>query len=431
MNSRRRGAACSCYGALDVDVPGAYPAEMTGIRRSYQYKASLSRGARDAAVGQLHLHAELYNAALEERREAWRRQRVSVTVAMQSAQLPELKRLRPELAEIDAQATQAVLQRLDRAYQAFFRRVKAGQTPGFPRFKSRHRYDSITFKQTGWSLEGRHLTLRGIGRLKLFLSRPIEGRIKTVTLKRDAVGDWFVTFSCDDVPVRDLEASDAVVGIDLGLEAFLTTSDGERVDNLRPGDRDRARVARKQRVVSKRTKGSRRRRKAVRHLARAHRRIERVRRDWHHKVALSIVRRYGMIAVEDLNVLGLSRGRLARSVNDAAWGQFLQTLADKAASAGRTVIPVDPRGTSQECSACGAMPETPKRLSERWHQCESSTCGYETHRDENAAANILARGLAIWLGDEAEAPSSRPRIPAGITVGAPPSASWPASRAAA
>jgi putative transposase len=388
--------------------------------------------AATAATRQLALCCELYNAALQERRDAYRLQGLSLTAATQSKQLPEIKAVRSDVAAVGSQVLQDVLQRLDRAYQAFFRRVKAGQTPGFPRFRSSRRYDSLTFKQAGWALgpvapsgKKRTLTLHGIGTVKLFWSREITGRIKTVTLKRDACGDWFVTFSCDQVPPRELDVSDAVGAIDVGLEAMLTESDGSREENMRPAKSAQARIARRQRIASKRKKGGKRRRKAVRILARAHRRIERVRKDWHHKVALKLVRKYGMLAVEDLDVKGMARGMFARAVNDVAWGQFLQILADKAASAGRTLILVDPRGTSQECSACGSTPEVPKVLSERWHRC---ACGYEAHRDENAALNILARGLDTWLADVAEPVLE---LHSCNTGRAGPSASSPALKAAA
>jgi putative transposase len=308
-----------------------------------------------AATRQVGLCCELYNASLQERRDAYRLAGISITQAAQSRQLPDIKKLRPDLGEIGSQVLQDVLQRLDRAYHAFFRRVKAGQTPGFPRFRSARRYDSLTFKQAGWSLgplsasdKKRTLTLQGIGQMRVFWSRELEGHVKTVTLKRDACGDWFVTCSCGQVSPRELDASDAVGGVDVGLEALLCESDGARTENIRPAKAAQARIARRQRMVSNRKEGGRRRRKAVRPLARAHRTVERVRRDWHHKVALKLVRKYGMIAVEDLNLKGVARGMFARAVNDVAWGQFLQILTDKAESAGRTVILVEPRGTERE-----------------------------------------------------------------------------------
>ncbi len=355
-----------------------------------------------AASRQLGLCCELYNAALQERRDAYRFAGVSITRAMQSSQLPELKKLRPDVGEVGSQVLQDVLERLDRAYQAFFRRVKTGQTRGFPRFRSARRYDSLTFKKAGWTLgpvsasgKKRTLTLHGIGKMRVFWSRVLEGRVKTVTLKRDACGDWFVLFSCDDVPQRLLPSTDSTIGIDLGLESFLTTSDGEHIANPRPLRVASAGMRKAQRVVSKRARGGARRKKAVRRLAKRHRAVERVRRDFHHKTALRLVQQHDLIAVEDLNIVGLQRGMLAKSVADAGWGQFLTILSDKAASAGRTLIAVDPRGTSQTCSGCQHLPTARKSLSQRRHHC--AACGYEAHRDVNAARNILQ--LAEHLGE--------------------------------
>ncbi len=365
--------------------------------KAFQYKASRSKGAALAASRQLALCAELWNGALEERRDHWQKRRVSITYPMQTKQLPAIKAARPEFAEIGSQVLTDVLRRLDKAFQAFFRRVKAGETPGYPRFKPARRYDSLTFRQEcGWKLgpvsasgKKRSITMQGIGTFRLFWSRDLEGEVKTVTLKRDRCGDWFVTFACDDVPARPLPTTGATVGIDLGLESFLTTSDGAHVANPRPLRAASAGLRKAQRVVSKRVRGGVRRRKAVVLLAKRHRRVERVRRDFHHHVARQLVMGYDLIAVEALNVSALSRGWLAKSVSDAGWGEFLAILADKAVSAGRVVVAVDPRGTSQVCNACGAAPAESKPLKERRHAC---ACGYVAHRDVNAALNIRQRG---------------------------------------
>ena len=371
--------------------------------RSFRYKAKLSPSAIRNAEGQLDLLRELYNAALQERRDHWKQAGVSVGFYSQSKQLPAIKQVRPEFGTIDAQVVENCLRRLDRAFDGFFRRVKAGQTPGYPRFRGRDRYDSMSFRQHGWKLKGRRLTLRGIGTLKLFISREIEGRVKTVTLRRDRCGDWFVAFVCDDVPVRPLPATGEVAGVDVGLTSFLTTSGGEKVPNPRHLATREAAVKRSHRVISKRKRGGSNRRKAVRLLAVRLRRVERARRDFHFKTAHALVQRYDLIAVEDLNVKGLAGGMLAKSVNDVGWGQFLTILSGKAEKAGRMVIAVDPRYTSQECSGCGVRVQ--KSLREREHQCQE--CGLHLDRDVNAARNILGR------------------------AGTPPEASCPASKAAA
>ncbi len=199
------------------------------MRRSFIYKAKLSAGAVARADRQLQLCRELYNAAIEHRREAWRRARVSISRFDQIKEIKDVRAVRPEFAELDAQVLQSVIDRVGLAFDAFYRRVKAKQKPGFPRFRGRDRFDSVTYRQTGWKLDGRHLTLRFIGRIKLHLSRPVEGTIKTVTIKRDRCGDWFVSFACEDVPAMPLPATGKAVGVDLGLTAFVATSDGEMI----------------------------------------------------------------------------------------------------------------------------------------------------------------------------------------------------------
>lgn len=373
---------------------------LSWVFRSFRYKAKLSPSAIRKAEGQLALLCELWNGALQERKEHWQKSRIRVGFYSQSKQLPAIKHVRPEFAGIDSQATENVLRRLDLAFRAFFRRVKSGQSPGYPRFRSWSRYDSVTFRHSGWKLEGRRLTLRGIGTAKLFLSRPIEGRIKTVTLRRDQCGNWFVTFACQDVPAKPLATTGQAIGVDLGLASFLTTSDGEKVANPRHLASREAAVKRAQRIVSKRKRGGANRKKAVRLLAKRHRRVENARRDFHWKAARSLVGRYDLIAVEDLNVKGLAGGMLAKSVHDVGWGDFLRALAAKAEEAGRELIAVDPRFTSQDCSRCGHR--APKPMSQREHHCQE--CGLHIDRDENAARNILARAQA---GPTASCPAGR------------------------
>jgi putative transposase len=381
------------------------------MRRSFQYRAKLSPSTARRAEGQLRLCAELYNAALQERRDAWQRTGVSVTAVSQMAQLPEIKQIRPEYREIGSQVLQDVVQRLDRAFQAFFRRVRTGDRAGYPRFKSHRRYDSLTFKQNGWKLDGRRLALQGIGSLRLFLSRPVEGAVKTVTLKRDRCGDWWVTFSCDGVAAKPLPETGQAVGIDLGLEKFLATSDGAFVENPRHLRRAEAELKRTQRRVSKRKRGGARRRTMVRTLARRHRRVQNARKDFHFKTALRLVRQYDLIAVEDLNVRGLARGMLSKSIADAGWSQFIGILCAKAEEAARTVIRVNANGTSQICSGCGCEPKERKTLSVRTHRCPE--CGLEVDRDVNAAINVLRLAAT------------------GPRAGAPPSASGRGRRLAA
>jgi len=288
---------------------------------------------------------------------------------------------------------QDVLRRLDKAFAAFFRRIKEGHPrPGYPRFKGCYRYNSLTFTQAGWRLDKR-LHLSGVGALRVKMHRPIAGTIKTVTIKRD-VDHWYVTFSCaveiDATPVQGKPA----VGIDMGLDYYATMSDGTHIENPRYYRKSQAVLARRQRSMERKRKGGGKRAKAGILVRKAHRKIANQRRDMQHKAARRIVQTYGAVAVEDLNIVGMVRNHsLAKSISDAAWGQFIAILSSKAASAGVVVVAVNPRGTSQMCSGCGAKSENPKTLADRWHTC--AVCGLSLQRDVNAARYILQRaGLA-------------------------------------
>ena len=295
--------------------------------------------------------------------------------------------------DIHAQVLQDVVTRLDRAFQAFCRRLREGQTPGYPRFHSAHRYDSFTYKQfgNGATLDNGFLVLSKIGRIAVRWSRPIEGTPKTVTIRREADG-WYVSFSCADVPVQPLPPTGQETGIDLGIEAFATLSDGTRI--FHPGWYRKAERTLKvaQRRVSRRRKGSNRRRKAVVWLAKAHQKVRRQRQDFHHKTALALVRENDTISHENLQPANMLKNHhLAKSISDAGWGAFLITLAHKAAWAGRRVVGVNPAYTSQTCSGCGVV--VAKGLSIRWHSCPD--CGTSLHRDHNAAKNIERAGQAL------------------------------------
>jgi putative transposase len=292
-----------------------------------------------------------------------------------------------------------VLTRLDKTYQAFFRRVrnrKAGQTPGFPRFQGRERYHSFTYKQfgNGARLDNGSLVLSKIGRIAVRWSRledPWEGTPKTVTISREADG-WYAVVSCADVPIQPLAPTGQETGIDLGLESFATLADGTMIHNPRYYRRAERRLKTAQRKVSRRKKGSKRRKKAVKLLAKAHLKVKRQRQDFQHKTALALVRQFDVIYHEDLQVANMVKNHhLAKSISDAGWSGFLTTLSHKAAWAGRKVIAVNPSYTSQTCSGCGVVVK--KGLSVRWHSCPE--CGTSLHRDHNAAKNIERLGQSL------------------------------------
>ena len=364
-----------------------------GLRKAYKYKLKPTTEQERELERVRRLCCRLYNTALEQRITAYRYCGVTLTCYQQQAELPDLKAAFPEYGEIHSQVVQDVLARLDKTYQAFFRRVKTGQTPGFPRFQGRHRYHSFTYKQygNGARLENGFLVLSKIGRVAVRWSRPLEGTPKTVTVSREADG-WYACISCAEVPAQPLPPIGRETGIDVGLKVFLITADGDAVENPCHYRRAEKQLAKAQRRVSRRQKGSHRRRQAVDHLQRAHQTVQRQRADFHHKTALAVLRQYDTIYLEDLRVANLVRNRhLAKSISDAGWAQFRTILEAKAACAGRRVVAVPAQFTSQDCSGCGER--VPKSLSVRTHVC--TTCGLVLDRDENAARNIQWAGQAL------------------------------------
>jgi len=362
--------------------------------RVYRYRLYPTRAQGAVLQETLDRLRELYNAALQERRSAYRKHGISLSAYDQMAELREVRSVRPEYASIHVHLLQDAITRLDRAYQAFFRRCKSGETPGFPRFKGRGRYRIFTFKdiknRNGARLVagGQRIDLTGIGKVKVKLHRPIVGTVKQVSVSIGGDGHWYVAFACADALPEILPVTGKSVGIDMGITTFAALSNGEMVGNPRHYEAALRSLKTSQRQVSRRKRGSKRRRKAVVLLAKQHDRVRRARLDFHHKVVRDIVNRFDSIAVENLNVKGLARMRLAKQVHDAGWAQFISILASKAESAGREFIKVDPRGTSQECSGCGATVR--KNLSVRVHDCPQ--CGLVLDRDINAAKNVQSRG---------------------------------------
>jgi putative transposase len=364
------------------------------VRRVYRYRLYPTPTQDRALRGTLDLLRELYNAALQERRDAYRATGKAPGCYDQQKSLIEVRALRPEFAAVHTHLLQDALTRLDRAFLAFFRRVQIGETPGYPRFKGRDRYRTFTFKDAAHGngaklcAGGQRLRLAGIGNVKIKLHRPYEGRLKQVSVTLDGDGHWYATLICDEVPPKPLPATGRTTGLDLGILAFGTLADGTPIANPRVLEAAQTELAQAQRRVSRRRKRSHRRRKAVRILARTHARVRNARKDFHHKTARDLVRAYDSLSIEALNVKGLAGGMLARPVHDAAWAQFTTILSGKAAEAGRALVKVDPRGTSQTCSACGG--EVRKALAVRVHRCPH--CGYVADRDHNAARNIHRLG---------------------------------------
>jgi len=368
--------------------------ETQSVRKTYRYRLDPTPAQAQVLELVLRRCRALYNVALEQRKAWWQRgQGKGATYYQQATELPDLKAACPDYAEVNAQVLQDVLRRLDKTFQAFFRRVQAGETPGYPRFQGAERYHSFTYPQygEGTAIDGGVLSLSKIGRIPIRLHRPLEGTPKIVTISREADG-WYACISCTDVPTQPLPATGQETGIDLGIEAFATFSDGTRI--FHPGWYRRAERALKtaQRRVSRRKKGSNRRRKAVTLLAKAHQKVARQRQDFHHKTALALVQQHDRIYHEDLQTANMVKiHHLAKSIQDAGWSQFLSVLSYKAACASREVVAVNPAYTSQTCSGCGALVQ--KGLSIRWHACPD--CGLTLHRDHNAAKNIERLGQSL------------------------------------
>jgi putative transposase len=361
------------------------------VRKTFQYRLYPTAQQETTLTATLAECRWLYNHLLEQRQRAWEAQQESLGLYDQQATLPALKAARPSLATVHSQVLQNVAVRLDLAFQAFFRRLKAGEQPGYPRFRGPDRYDSFCFPQapSGCQLNGDRLTLSGIGTLRVVLHRPLEGKPTTVCVRRSPTGKWYVTFACEWEPAP-LPATGEQVGIDVGLASFATLSTAETIANPRFFRTEEAALARAQRRHAREKKGTPLRRKRRKIVARVHERARWKRQNFAHQQSRRIVNRFLVIAVEDLSVgRMLHQPCLAKSISDAAWAAFVAMLSFKAAWAGRSFIAVNPAYTSQDCSACGHRQKL--SLSERVYRC--GCCGLEIDRDHNAALNILALGL--------------------------------------
>lgn len=330
----------------------------------------------------------LWNHWLEERRDAYEATKQSLSRYDQQAQLPSLKAVRPTLRTVHSQVLQNVAVRLDLAFDAFFRRIRTGHNPGYPRFRGHGRYDSFCYPQSGFQLNETNVYLSKIGSVRIVAHRPAEGVIKTCCVKRSSTGKWYVTFSCEVEPTV-LPATSNEIGLDMGLESFATFSTGEKIENPRFFRSDEKALATVQRRISKHEKGTRERRKKRKAVARVHERIKFRRHNFVHQESRKIVNTFDVIAIEDLSVNRMIHNHcLTKSIADASWAQFASVLTHKAENAGRQIIATNPAYTSQDCSRCGHRVK--KTLSDRVHHCPC--CGLVMDRDQNAALNILALG---------------------------------------
>lgn len=396
---------------------------MTTQIRAYTFLMRPTVGQTIALDEMLRDHCGLYNGALQERRDAYRHaSKTSVKYGQQSAQLKDIRAFDPERhGRWSFSSQQATLRRLDKAFTAFFRRVKSGDTPGYPRFRGVNWFDTVDFPKDGdgcrWdSLPGHATRVRfqGVGHVKVNQHRPVAGKVKTVSVKREG-RTWFVVLTAEQEKPEPLPATGSVIGIDVGIANFLTDSNGTFVPNPRHGRRNAAALAEAQRAAAAyprvpRDKRTKKHRQAVAKVAALHGKVRRQRLDHAHKAALQLVRDHDVIAHEKLNISNMVRAPkpkpdpdnaggflpngaaanagLNRSIHDAGWGVFLAILTSKAESAGRTTIPVDPRNTSRTCPACGHVSAENRTTQEKFH-CIS--CGHLAHADTVAAINVLNR----------------------------------------
>jgi putative transposase len=337
----------------------------------------------------LESQRQLYNAALEERIDAYRKAGITRTYIDQTKALTEWRQSDAEAYALPANLQRATLKRLDEAYKGFFRRLKAGKNPGFPRYRGKGWFDSFGFREfCGITLKSGRLRFKGMpGGLRIHLHRPMpaEAVIRSCMFRRDAKG-WSVSLAVAVSP-KPIRRGNRAVGLDLGLTTFAALSDGGFIPSLRAARREVRRLRIAQRALARKQRGSKSRCKARSKVARLHGAIARRRLDHLHQASARLIRDYDVIVVEELKVHALARGILAKEVRDASWAKFISMLRYKAEWAGARLIMVDSQGTTQDCSGCAA--EVHKHLGDRLHLC--SCCGLSIDRDLNAARNVLLR----------------------------------------
>ena len=378
-------------------------------RKSFKYRIYPTKAQKTNLENQFSMCRHLYNRSLAERIEAWEKEQKSITYNHQQNNLPEFKKERPWYKGVHSQVLQDVLRRLDKGYQAFFRRVKQGEKPGHPKFKKRGQWDSITYPQYSKSPTNK-ITVPKIGTITLVCHRelPEDAKIKTLTIIKEA-GKWFACFSVElpfiVEPKQDLLDP---IGIDLGLIDFLYSSDGFHVPVPKHLRKKEKQLQRLQRRLSKAKKRSKQYYNILKALQKCHYRIKCQRNDFLHKTANELLTKSDSIFHEDLIIPNMIRrpkikqdesgtylpngasakAGLNKSIADAGWGRFLDILKYKSCFFGKDLVAVPPHYTSQKCSSCGEIVK--KSLSVRTHRC---SCGFVANRDHNAALNILRIGL--------------------------------------
>lgn len=379
--------------------------------KTYKYRIYPTK-AQETVLGKMLEECRwLYNKVLETRKNAYEHDGESLGLYDTQNMIPAWKMERSSLKTVHSLVLQNVNIRVDLAFKAFFRRIKAGETPGYPRFKGYGRYDSMTYPQygNGTRLDGNMLILSKLGSVKVKLHRELCGTPKTVCIRRAATGKWFVTFSCE-CDSTTLPESEKIAGVDVGLQSFATLSNGEKIANPRFFKQEQEAIAKAQRKLAKFDKGTPDRAKARKVVSRVYERITNKRTNFAHQQSRFLVNTYGVLVFEKLAVIDMMSNhtqvfgnKLNKSIADVAWSQLTQFTAYKAEDAGRLFLQVDPRNTSKKCSRCGSLVD--KDLGVRIHDCPH--CGLVLDRDHNAAINILALGLQRMGKQSLEAPAFR------------------------
>jgi len=356
------------------------------MERIYRYRIYANRETIDRANYWLDLCRKLYNCALQQRIMLYKQNKVHVSFYQQAKELTELKQEFPEYYNVCAQSLQKVLKRLDEAFQLFF---KSGHR--FPRFKPESRYNSFTLNQKCWKLINNHLYISNLGIFKVKMSRVINGKIKTLTIKRES-NKWFVYIFCDIQNNNKILYTNNSVGIDVGVKELLVDSFGNKVKNGKFLNSSHRLLRMRQRRFARRKYGSNRREEAKILIAKAYEKVFNQRTDYLHKISTYYVSKFDNIYIEKLSMKWMLKNkRLSKYMHDSSWARFFDMLSYKAESAGKKVIKVDPKYTSIKCSRCGEKVD--KKLTDRIHDCPF--CGVVMDRDENAAKNILRAGQAL------------------------------------
>ncbi len=357
--------------------------------KTFKYRLYPTPAQEKCMFNTLAVCRHFYNMCLEDRKLAYDFEGRSISKYDQVKQARLYRKTFPQAKTVFSQTLQSVAIDLSKAFDAFFRRVKAGEVPGYPRFKGRVHFHSFNFPQfgVGAKLDGRRLKLFGIGRVRVRWHRPIEGDIKTVRIVHKA-GQWYACFVCEVESKPELPKTGVYIGIDVGITALLTTSEGEKVENPKFYRQSQAKLRVVQRSLSRKKKGSKNRRKALRTVQRQQMHTANQRSDALHKLSTALVQTCDGVALEDLAIRNMVRNHhLSKSILDSGWGMFKQYLTYKAANAGREIALVNPAYTSKCCSNCGELFQN-FDLSTRWVEC---ACGLSLDRDHNAAINILKR----------------------------------------